>query len=153
MPHERLEFLSAVLLVSKDPQRLARFYREVLHVPLEEERHGDTLPHWGCTMGEVHFAIHPIEDFPGDRACGVGAVKLAFRVFDLQGFVRALAHHGAEPLYPPRDEGFCWMVALRDPDGNYLEFTELKDEWFRQVEERRGKGLDVLARWKASKGK
>ncbi len=55
---------------------------------------------------------------------------------------------GVEPLYPPRDEGFCRMAALRDPDGNYLEFTELGEEWFRHLEERRAKGPDVLERWK-----
>jgi hypothetical protein len=52
MDREPIEFLSAVLLVSKDPQRLADFYRDVIGVPLQEERHGDSLPHWGCTLGE-----------------------------------------------------------------------------------------------------
>lgn len=150
MPHEKIEFLSAVLLVSKDPARLAEFYRKVVHLPLEEERHGDTLPHFGCTLGDVHFAIHPVENFP-DRNCGVGAVKLAFTVFDIEKFVKSLREHGVEPLYPPKDEGFAWMTALRDPDGNYLEFTQLKDEWFGHLEERRRQGKDVVARWKASR--
>ncbi|MCI0586114.1 MAG: VOC family protein [Planctomycetes bacterium] len=148
MPQEPIEFLSAVLLVSRDPERLAKFYRDVLGVPLEDERHGETLPHWGCTMGDVHFAIHPVEDFPEDRACAVGSVKLAFTVFDLDGFVGELKARGVEPLYPPRDEGFCRMTALRDPDGNHLEFTELGEEWFRHLEERRAKGSDILERWK-----
>jgi catechol 2,3-dioxygenase-like lactoylglutathione lyase family enzyme len=143
MPRERIERLSAVLLVSKDPERLARFYRDVLGVPLGDERHGETLPRWGCTMGDVHLAIHPVEDFPEDRACAVEAVKLASTVFDLDGFVRERKGRGVEPLYPPRDEGFCRMTALRDPDGNDLEFTELGEEWFRHPEERRVKGSDV----------
>lgn len=42
MTQEKLEFLSAVLLVSKDAKRLAAFYRDVLNVPLEDDNSGDT---------------------------------------------------------------------------------------------------------------
>ncbi len=47
MSETSLEFFSGILLVSENPERLATFYRNVLDLPLEEERHGDTLPHWG----------------------------------------------------------------------------------------------------------
>ena len=52
---ERIEFLSAVLLVSRDAGRLAAFYRDVLGVPLAEEQHNDNQLHWGCTLGDLHF--------------------------------------------------------------------------------------------------
>ncbi|HET7745723.1 MAG TPA: VOC family protein, partial [Vicinamibacteria bacterium] len=93
---EQLRFLSGVLLVSPDPARLAAFYRDVLQVPLEDEEHEGTRPHWGCTLGDVHFAIHPVEDFP-DRRSGVGAVKLAFTVFDLAAFLEGVKAKGVTP--------------------------------------------------------
>lgn len=144
-----IEFLSGVLLVSEDPERLARFYRDVLEIPLEEERHGDTLPHFGCTLGEIHFAIHPVEDFPHHLAHGVGAVKLAFTVFDMDAQVSKLEGHGVELLYPPKDTGFFVSTAVRDPDGNFVELTQLVDAWFEELTARRERGEDVVSRWRA----
>jgi catechol 2,3-dioxygenase-like lactoylglutathione lyase family enzyme len=151
MARDRIEFLSAVLIVSPNPKRLAEFYRDVVGVPLEEERHGDARPHWGCTLGEIHFAIHPVDAFP-DRRCGVGSVKLAFTVFDIKGFARRLEERGTPLLYRPRDTGFFWSTAIKDPDGNLVEFTELRDEWFETVEARRSQGADLVARWRAARG-
>jgi catechol 2,3-dioxygenase-like lactoylglutathione lyase family enzyme len=149
MAREPIEFLSAVLLVSADPARLAAFYRDVVGIPLAKEEHGNTRPHWGCDLGEVHFAIHPVETFP-DRQSGVGAIKLAFTVFDIDALVQRLAQAGVALLYPPRDTGFFWSTAIRDPDGNLIEFTELCDEWFERIEARRADGADVVARWRAA---
>ena len=150
MDHEAIEFLSAVLLASANPGRLAEFYRDVVGIPLREERHGNALPHWGCNLGELHFAIHPVETFP-DRQSGVGSVKLAFTVFDIAALVRRLTAHCVSLLYPPRDTGFFWTTAIQDPDGNLVEFTELRDEWFEQIEARRSAGADVVARWRSAK--
>ena len=90
-----IEGFSGILLVSENPGRLAAFYRDALEIPLEDEHHEGTLPHWGATLGETHFAIHPIEDFP-DRSSGVGAVKLAFAVFDVRGFTARLEAKGVK---------------------------------------------------------
>ena len=147
---ERIEFLSAVLLVSPNPERLADFYRDVVGLPLEVERHGGSRPHWGCTLGEIHFAIHPIEAFP-DRQGGVGSVKLAFTVFDIRGLAKRLEESDVPLLDPPRDTGFFWSTAIRDPDGNFIEFTELCDEWFQGIEASRARGSDVLARWRRAR--
>lgn len=151
MRREGIEFLSAVLLVSEDPARLAAFYRDVLGVPLVEEQHGGALPHWGCTLGDVHFAVHPVATFP-DRRSGVGAVKLAFTVFDVHEVARRLEAGGTPLLYPPRDTGFFWSTAVLDPDGNLLELTEMRDAWFEHLEARRAAGGDVVARWRAVRG-
>jgi RimJ/RimL family protein N-acetyltransferase len=145
-----IDGFSGILLVSENPGRLAAFYRDVLEIPIEEEQHDETLPHWGCSLGDVHFAIHPIEDFP-DRKSGVGAVKLAFTVFDVRALARSLQRKGVSLLYPPRDEGFFIGTALLDPDGNFVELTELCDEWFEGMEERRGRGESVLEKWRSTK--
>lgn len=145
---EPIEFLSAVLLVSANPQRLADFYRDVVGVPLQEERHGESRPHWGCNLGEIHFAIHPLDTFPDGRS-GVGAVKLAVTTFDVDALVQRLATCGVSVLYPPRDTGFFRSTAILDPDGNFVEFTQLVDAWFEQIESRRSHGQDVVTRWRA----
>ena len=150
MTRDRIEFLSAVHVVSPNPKRLAEFYRDIVGLPIEEERHGDTRPHWGCTLGEICFAIHPIDAFP-DRRSGVGSVKLAFTVFDIKGFAERLEARGTPLLYRPRDTGFWWSTAIKDPDGNLVEFTELRDEWFEQVEARRSQGTDLVGRRRAAR--
>lgn len=145
---ERVRFLSAVLVVSEQPERLAAFYRDALGMALEAEQHDDTAPHWGCTLGDIHFAIHPVSDFPEDSAHAVGAVKLAFTVFDMDGAVQRLRDAGAEPVYPPVDKGWCTMTAVRDPDGNYVELTQLGDAWFEQLARGRADGADVIEQWR-----
>src|ERR1700716_1737825 len=119
---EPIEFLSGVLVVSADPARLSDFYRESLGIPLKREEHEGTLPHWGCTLGDIHFAIHPIEDFPDSRAA-VGAVKLAFTVFDLSSVVAELAQKDVQLVRPPEDTGYFLSAMLYDPDGNLIELT------------------------------
>src|SRR5262249_17937937 len=100
----KVEFLSAVLLASTNHDRLAAFYRDVIGVPLEDEQHGDLLKHYGCELGDLPFAIHPAENLPG-AAPGVGSVKLAFEVFDMDAHVKKLAAHGVQLLYPPYKMG------------------------------------------------
>src|SRR5215470_3586319 len=101
---EQIEFLSAVLIVSEQPARLAKFYREVVGVPLKDEAHGTSRAHYGCNLGDLHFAIHPLETFP-DRRHAAGAVTPAFNVFPLKAPVQSLEAHAVRPLSPPQDTG------------------------------------------------
>jgi uncharacterized protein YndB with AHSA1/START domain len=144
---EALRFLSGILLVSPRPAQLARFYRDVLGIALEDEHHEGTRPHWGCTLGQLHFAIHPIEDFP-DRRAGVGSVKLAFTVFALDRMVARLTALGVPLLREVTDTGFFRSAMLLDPDGNLIELTELCDAWFAELERRRAQGEDLIAAWR-----
>jgi len=149
MRPENLSFLSGVLLVSQDPERLVAFYRDVLGLPLVEERHSDAAPHWGCELGDVHFAIHPVEDYPEDRVTGAGAVKLAFMVFDLAAFAGWLEERGIELCYQPTQLGSESLVtAVRDPDGNLIELTELGAGWFEHLKAHRAEGHDLIRRWR-----
>jgi len=147
---EQIESVSAVLIVSENPARLAEFYRDVVGVPLKDEAHGGSLPHYGCTLGELHFAIHPVETFP-DRRHGVGAVKIALSVFDINTVVETLKSKGIKTLYPVHDTGFFLSTAINDPDGNYVEFTQMCDQWFEMLEQSRREGRDVISRWKENK--
>jgi catechol 2,3-dioxygenase-like lactoylglutathione lyase family enzyme len=145
---ERIEFLSAVLLTSRQPDRLAAFYRDVLGLPLHEERHDSEPSHWGCELGDVHFAIHPAEDAAADDARGPGPIHLAFWVFDLESFVRRLENfHGVRCRYPIQDLGSSSLVtAITDPDGNEVELTQMGRSWVEHLAEHRREGADVVRR-------
>ena len=147
---EGLRFISGVILVSRQPGRVTEFYRDVLGLPLVEERHGDAQLHWGCELGDVHFAIHPAEDYPEDAAGGPGPVKLAFMVFDLPGMVAWLDHCGIPLCYPPADLGEeSQITAVRDPDGNLVELTQLGPGWLGHLKAHRAEGNDLVSAWGA----
>ncbi len=146
---EDVRFLSGVILVSEQPERLAEFYRDLLGVPLAEERHDDTALHWACELGDVHFAIHPAADYEGEPTA-TGAVKLAFMIFDLDGLVQWLQARGVPLCYPPAEFGAqSRITAIRDPDGNLIELTELGPGWLDHLREHRAAGGDLLHVWQA----
>jgi catechol 2,3-dioxygenase-like lactoylglutathione lyase family enzyme len=146
---EDVRFLSGLILVSERPERLADFYRDVLGLPLAEERHGDSALHWACELGDVHFAIHPAADYEGEPTA-TGAVKLAFMIFDLAGFVRWLETRGVPLCYPPAEFGTeSRITAIRDPDGNLIELTELGPVWLDHLKEHRAAGSDLLHEWQS----
>lgn len=115
---------SAILIVSEDPKRAADFYRTALGIPLHEEQHGDTDLHYGCDLGDLHFAIHPRSNFEQIGVPRTGAVTMAFHVDDAMALAASIEAAGHRVEYPPKDLGWCIMTAVRDPDGNYIEFTQ-----------------------------
>lgn len=150
---EDLRFLSGLILVSAQPERAVRFYRDVLGLPLVEERHGDTEPHWGCELGDVHFAVHPVGDYPDDPATAPSPIKLALLVFDLERMVEWLGECGVALCYPPCPLGEqSRMTAVRDPDGNLVELTELGPNWLDHLRRHRAAGHDVVPAWAAHLG-
>ena len=144
---EGLRFLSGIILVSAEPSRLVEFYRDVLGVPLAEEQHDESELHWACELGDVHFAIHPAADYPGEPT-GVGSVKIAFLVFELDRLVAWLDEKGVELDYPPAEFGAgSRITAVRDPDGNLVELTELGSGWLDHLKAHRAGGGDLVAHW------
>ena len=150
---EDLRFLSGIILVSRDPARLVGFYRDILGVPLTDERHGDSAAHWACELGDVHFAIHPVEDYPEDEPTP-GAVKIAFMVFELDPLVAWLIERGVELCYPPAQLGSeSRITAVRDPDGNLVELTELGPVWLDHLRAHRAGGGDIVTHWGVRAGR
>lgn len=155
---EKLEFFSAIVLVSRDPRRLAEFYRDKLGLPLEEEIHPDSDVHYACEIGDIHFAIFPEPQKHLERGArvgqtGHGQVKFAFTVFDLDNLVKALRERGVEVTYPPMQaEDFIRMTAIKDPDGNYIELTQMDERWYKHLARRKKQGIDVVHRWKERMG-
>ena len=70
-------------------------------------------------MGDAHFAIHPVEDYPDDPATAPSPIKLALMVFSLDRMVEWLGECGIALCYPPLQFGEqSRITAVRDPDGN-----------------------------------
>jgi catechol 2,3-dioxygenase-like lactoylglutathione lyase family enzyme len=146
---EGLRFLSGIILESSDPARLVAFYCDILGVPLAEEQHGDSALHWACELGDIHFAIHPADESSLDKS-GSGTIKIAFMVFELDPLVAWLTQHGVELCYPPRGFGTqSRITAVRDPDGNLVELTELGPVWLDHLQANRARGGDLVAQWRA----
>ena len=119
--------VSAVLLVSPNAADQAAFYRDVLLMPLAEELHEGVPLHYACDLGDVHFAIHPNDGWPGEAevtpqspviALGITDAQLASKRLDAAG----VTHTGVG------DHGFALVVAFRDPDGNHVELLENREE-------------------------
>ena len=143
---ESIEFLSAVLLVSRQADNLANFYKNVVGLPLRPGAHENKPNHYSCELGDLHFAIHPTEDFK-DGHYGSGAVRVCFTVFDLKVVLERLAKGGVKPIFDPEERSYGLVTAIHDPDGNYVEFVQHTEEWYGRMRERRRQGVDVLQRW------
>ena len=117
--------ICGTILMSSNPDALARFYSEALGLSFEREEHAGLAPHWGIDIGRVHFGIHPPENFKRDTA-GHGSVVLAFDVTSLLECQARLEKLGAPCVQPPHDEGFGLVASFSDPDGNQFELVELR---------------------------
>jgi catechol 2,3-dioxygenase-like lactoylglutathione lyase family enzyme len=110
--------VKSVVLTSQTPDATARFYRDVLQLPLEEEQHRGTARHWACQLGNIHFAIHEQRSFwlPSTAAAEPPATVVSFTVNDLDAFLAHLATCGLE-VVARTNIGPMKFIALRDPDG------------------------------------
>ena len=128
--------ISAVIIISDAPDRLAEFYLHVLDVPFARSAAGDDDVHYECDLGDVHLAIHSRSHLPWAGPPG-SAVSIALTVADLASTLVRLEKASVPLLYSPKEFGFAKMVGLRDPDGNVLQLTELSPSWLAFLEERR----------------
>jgi len=120
-----VKHVSAVIVVSSQAPVVAAFYRDKLGIPLEKEQHsgGGEALHYGCDLGGLHFAVHPVENWPYASEVGPGGFRVALRIDDAEGSAAQLRRL-AQPFTGPIDEGWAKLVQLRDPDGNYVELVQ-----------------------------
>jgi predicted enzyme related to lactoylglutathione lyase len=104
--------LEVVYLYVKDMGRAARFYRDVLGIPLE----GDD--DWReARLGETRFALHHWHE--GAPEPGPGSVHVDFRVEDADAAAARLREQGVDVREQMREE-YGVAYALNDPDGNEI---------------------------------
>jgi predicted enzyme related to lactoylglutathione lyase len=113
--------MPVVLLIAKDTERTASFYRDVLGIPLKSERHDGRHEHFGAHFAGTYFTIQPAQDLEAPTPHGgYDYLQLCFSVADLESFLRALADSGTVPLHPPMPFEHTTFTTLMDPDGRHV---------------------------------
>lgn len=113
--------IAAVLLLSPDPDRLARFYAEKLGLPLQRVALPEVEPHWACEIRQVYFSIWP-DGRGGQPSAGSGGVALY--VPDVQRDFDRLVDLGVPVEFSPKRTAMGIIARLRDPDGNPVELYQ-----------------------------
>jgi catechol 2,3-dioxygenase-like lactoylglutathione lyase family enzyme len=121
--------VTAILLISPNAKNLCEFYRATLGLPLEEEDHDGMPLHYGYTLGDVHFAIHPAESWPGGPTPNPRSPVITFSTSNLKAVAERLAAHGVK-VHGPTDHGFGHIVSFRDPDGHLVSVLEYGPEYW-----------------------
>jgi len=121
--------VTAILLVSPNAEKLCEFYRATLGLPLEEEIHDGMPPHYGYSLGEVHFAIHPADGWPGVPTQNAQSPVITFSTSHLKAVAERLSANGVK-VTGPTDHGFGQAVSFRDPDGNLVSILEYGPEYW-----------------------
>lgn len=115
----------SLLLGSRDPEALRRWYEEVLGA----ERDPDGFLHFG----PVAVLIDQRDDV--DRtAVEPGRVILNYTVANIAATARALDAMGVTWVAPVeyREAGGAWFGTICDPEGNYVQLIQLTNDYWRQ---------------------
>lgn len=121
--------VTAILLISSNVERLCEFYRATLGLPLEEEVHDGMPLHYGYSLGDVHFAIHPADGWPGTPTQNAQSPVISFSTSNLKAVADRLSASGVK-VTGPTDHGFGQGVSFRDPDGNLVSILEYGPEYW-----------------------
>jgi predicted enzyme related to lactoylglutathione lyase len=122
-PAGRITGVGGIFLKSKDPKALARWYRDVLGVPLES---------WGGATFKYDAPGHPpvvvwnaMPTNSDYMSPSTREVMLDFAVDDLDAFLARLKAKGVSPLkrQDSPDGNFAWIL---DPDGTKIELWQPK---------------------------
>ena len=124
-----IDDVTAILLISPNAKKLCEFYRATLGIPLEEEVHDEIPLHYGYSLGDVHFAIHNADGWPGVPTRNAQSPNIGLSTSDLKTVAARLSAHGIK-VTGPTDHGFAKAVSFRDPDGNFVSVFEYGPEYW-----------------------
>jgi catechol-2,3-dioxygenase len=121
--------VAAILLISPNAKKLCEFYKATLGLPLKEELHDGMLLHYGYSLGDVHFAIHPADGWPGVATQNAQSPVISFSSSNLKALAKRLSDAGVR-VTGPADHGFGQVLSFRDPDGNFVSVIEYGPEYW-----------------------
>jgi catechol-2,3-dioxygenase len=124
-----IDDVTAVLLISPNAKKLCEFYRATLGIPLEEEVHDGIPLHYGYSLGDVHFAIHNADGWPGVPTQNAQSPIITFSTSNLKAVAERLSARGVK-VTGPTDHGFGHVLSFRDPDGNFVSVLEYGPEYW-----------------------
>ncbi|AUD02123.1 VOC family protein [Spirosoma pollinicola] len=118
----KVKGLSGLIMSSPEPDRLVKFYQEVLGLPLALNRHGNTPDHWECDYNGIHYAVlkRKVHEQPNEN------IVLSFAVDDIERFITT---YQIKLIHPIMDLGEgAYIASFKDPDGNILRFWMNKNQ-------------------------
>jgi catechol-2,3-dioxygenase len=124
-----IDDVTAILLISSNAKKLCEFYRATFGLPLEEEAHDGMPLHYGYSLGDVHFAIHNAEGWPGAATRNARSPVITFSTSNLKALVERLSARNVK-VVGPTDHGFAQGISLRDPDENLISVLEYGPEYW-----------------------
>jgi catechol 2,3-dioxygenase-like lactoylglutathione lyase family enzyme len=121
MAASRVDGLSVVLLLARDTEATAGFYRDVLGLPLLAEEHDGRHKHYACRLGSLYFTIQPAADLAAPQpGRGYDFLQLCFTVKDLDAFLSQLQGLKISPLNQPQRFEHTTYITLLDPEGRHV---------------------------------
>ena len=112
--------LRGVFLTSSEPARLARWYRDVARLTLEEMQASPTYTYWRADDGRMQLAIHEAAPFAAYASPPVRESNLTHLYFHIDDQVAFLAHLRALGITPESTDEV--VVTIVDPDGRRVLF-------------------------------
>ena len=115
-----------VELLVRDLERSARFYRDVVGVPLEarDPHPPENEPHfeaeWGAwgEAGFLYLGLYP------EREEARSAARVGFEVEDVDEIHARAERDGVPVVDPPVDRPWGRTATYEDPDGNAVSITQ-----------------------------
>jgi predicted enzyme related to lactoylglutathione lyase len=119
------QFICALILSSKTPAKLAKFYKDVLGLPMVKRDATQYTSHTGVT----HFAIHktPKGKQPTRRT------EIGFQIPNLDGFVKKLTTKKIKLVSPIQSYPWARSAQINDPEGNIIYLMELPESSLKQL--------------------
>jgi hypothetical protein len=127
-------FLAVLILRCDEPARIAKFYREVIDLPLEQRSKSE----FTCMLGATFFAIHGLQ--PGQAA--TTNAEIGVHCADLDGFVEGLARKKIKLKDPIQDLPWARSATVLDPLGNSVYLMQLPE---RSLQSLKGQVARVFA--------
>jgi lactoylglutathione lyase len=118
--------VGAVIVLVSDMERSAKFYRDVLELPVKTQSQDWTeFFHKDTTI-----ALHPLKKkakAPHEDG-GEKSVLVGFMVNDLDNIVKILKERKVRFFKLPTEETFGKHTIVEDPDGHLISIAEIKSK-------------------------
>jgi predicted enzyme related to lactoylglutathione lyase len=107
----KVKGLSGLIISSANPERLAKFYKDVMGIPMALNHHGTSPDHWECDYHGIHFAIleRKNSEKPSEN------IVPSFYIDDIEQFI---AKNSIKLHEEAMDLGNAFSIGFKDPDEN-----------------------------------
>lgn len=109
-----------IVIRVSDIEHSLQFY-ERLGLEFTKHRHGSGPEHYACESGQVVFEIYP----KTSDTQNTSAVRIGFKVTDLNRLIADLQNEGVSIISPPKDSPWGRRAIIDDPDGHRVELVEI----------------------------